>query len=208
MINNIGINLLNCINDKNDNISKNKFLLLLSEYKDILKKNENDIISAKILYNINFEQPRIELDNNYNTYYNKREELYNIWKDTNELNDLINLVNLSQPDYKLIPDIYTYTFNQKNKKPIIKKDKIEEEPVIKKNEIKKEPVIKKNEIKKEPVKKKNEIKKEPIKKKDEIKEEPVKKEKKCPEGKVLNPNTGRCIDKNSVLAKKLGLVKK
>ena len=169
LVSEVGFSLLNYIDNSDDLSAKATLLKLLNDHKDNKNKENDELIKATTLYNVKYEQPRNENNINYNIYYNQREELYNKWKESNELKDLIELVNLLPPDMKHVPDIYTYTFNIKtnfSKKP-------KEEPKAKPKE---EPKAKpKEEPKAKP------------------KEEPKAKE--CPEGKEINPVTGRCVNK-------------
>jgi len=225
LVSELGFSLLNYIDNSEDLAAKANLLKLLDDYKNNKNKENDELINAITLYNVKYEQPRNENNINYENYYSSREILYNKWKESNELKDLINLVNLLPPDIKYVPDIYTYTFNIKTN--FSTKPKKEEEPKAKKEEpkAKKEcpedkeinPVTgrcvnkcKENEIrdiktgkcikKEEPKAKKEEPKAkkaEPKNKKEEpkAKKEEPKDKKECPEGKEINPVTGRCVNK-------------
>ena len=191
------------IYSKNKDVFNNTNMLKL----DIIKKqiddyfkykvDENNIITQKKLkYEENYKNAR-ELNNyNYTAYLDKKNELHNIFKETKTLDSLYEYLKYKNTDYKNIPDIYTYEYINLEERKVIppissnvntnvcpsgkilnpKTKKCVKDPVDKVK-------TKVDKVKVDKVK----VDKKKVVVKDDVKE------KECPEGKILNPKTNRCI---------------
>ena len=191
------------IYSKNKDVFNNSNMLKL----DIIKKqiddyfkykvDENNIITQKKLkYEEKYKNAR-ELNNyNYTAYLDKKNELHNIFKETKTLDTLYEYLKYKNTDYKNIPDIYTYENINLEERTVIppinnvcQKGKIVN-PKTKK--CVKDPAdkVKADKVKVDKVDKKkvaDKVDKKKVADKDGMKE------KDCPEGKILNPKTNRCI---------------
>jgi hypothetical protein len=215
-------NILN-INIYDKNIySKNKDVFNSSNMLklDVINKQINDyfkykvdetniITQKKLKYEEKYKNAR-ELNNyNYTAYLNKKNELYNIFKEAKSLDSLYEYLKYKYADYKSIPDIYTYEQINLDEKvvshsnnnvttnvcplgkilnPITKKcvkdpSKVDK-PKVDKPKVDK-PKVDKPKVDKPKVDKPK-IDKPKVDKVDV-------KEKECPEGKILNKKTNRCI---------------
>ena len=210
---------INMYSKDNDQVKLNIIKKQIGDYFKY-KGDESNIITQKIIrYDEHYKKAR-EINNyEYELFLQKKEELYNIYKETKELSSLYEYLNYKYTNNKSVPDIYTYEHIRleedrpsgrkemngvkevngvKDAKGVNKEKVCPEGKVL--NPITKRcvkaPVAKKvkdvKEPKKEDVKEPKESKKEP--KKEDVKE-PKKavKVKECPEGKILNPVTNRCI---------------
>jgi len=149
-------------------------------------KNINDLIQSrkisleelasidmykKELYKTKYENPRNENNMKYSLYLKERQELVNKWNnDKNSQAKLLDILNYKRPVLEEIEDIYTYQnmdLNADKKTTLI--------------------------IKNEPVKPVKVEKTEEIVPENPLAQPKVTKVKECPEGKILNPVTGRCI---------------
>jgi hypothetical protein len=138
---------------------------------------------------------------NYELFLERKDELHQIFKETKTLASLYEYINYKNADYADIPDIYTYehiSFDERedqavDKVPQKKKDSPDKKPKKKKDSADKKPKKKKDSAEKKPKKKKDSAEKKPKKKKDSADKAAVVKVKECPEGKILNPITNRCI---------------
>ncbi len=204
------------IYSKNKDVFNNTNMLKL----DVIKKqideyfkykiDENNIITQKKLkYEENYKSAR-ELNNyNYTAYLDKKNELHNIFKETKTLDSLYEYLKYKNTDYKNIPDIYTYEYINLNERTVIppissnintnvcpsgkilnpKTKKCVKDPAdkVKVDKVKVDKVkVDKAKVDKVKVDKVKADKKKVVVK-DDIKE------KECPEGKILNPKTNRCI---------------
>jgi hypothetical protein len=179
-------------------------------------------------YDEMYKNPREKNNYEYELFLAKKEELYNIYKDTRTLAALYDYLNYKY-DTAIIPDIYTYAhINLKEREKVVKDDKAAnaanatkaakaanakvcpEGKILnpKTNRCIKDPSYKKpKEAKaaeaakaakadsKEPKADSKEPKEPKADAKDakEPKEPKAAKAKECPEGKILNPKTNRCI---------------
>jgi len=252
-------NILN-INMYDKTADSTKLNLIKKQISDYFKykSDEMDIIMRKKgVYDEKYKNVR-ELNNaTYELFLVKKEELYNIYRESKSLASLYDYLNYKYPlksgypDYKTVPEIYTYDHinleervvipsNKDNKCPpgkvlnpktkkcvkekavkpvddddvppkVPKEPKAPKEPKEKKPKVPsvpkvdkppkepKEPKEKKQKEPKEPKEKKQKepkVPKEPKEKKPKADKAPKdpKEPKKCPEGKVLNPVTNRCIN--------------
>ena len=119
-----------------------------------------------------FENERIKNNIEYDLYVKQRKELRNIWETTKTKGALYDMLKFPKPEMKEIPDIYSYSILQ------IKDTRT---PIVS------------NKPPAKPVKDKPT--KPPAKQAD-------KPPKECPEGKILNPKTGRCINDPQLKKKK------
>ena len=148
--------------------------LNIEKYNNIKKKNLSDINEKVIKYIEIYDNPRIQSENNYNEYVYNRNILYNIWKENPNKQNVYNLINFEKPELNDIPEIYTYTVIQDKREKKEKRD---------------------NDV----------IHKPKVPKPDESKvaKPKIPKKRVCPEGQVINPNTGRCVKINSKALKAL-----
>jgi hypothetical protein len=108
-MNNISFKLFDYIeNDTKEN--KSKLLLSIKEHKDNLKNKEDEIITAKEIFNATINQKRNQQQEAYKLYHYERMQLYNKWKKTKLYKDLLELVNYLPPEFEEIPDIFTYNY--------------------------------------------------------------------------------------------------
>ena len=191
------------IYSKNKDVFNNTNMLKLDVIKKQIddyfkyKVDENNIITQKKLkYEENYKNAR-ELNNyNYTAYLDKKNELHNIFKETKTLDSLYEYLKYKNTDYKNIPDIYTYEYINLEERKVIppissnvntnvcpsgkilnpKTKKCVKDPVDKVK-------VKVDKVKVDKVK----VDKVKVVVKDDVKE------KECPEGKILNPKTNRCI---------------
>jgi hypothetical protein len=124
-INDISNMIFNCIEDKHK-YSADKLKLLLHKYSDNLKKNIDDEHKKREIYLETIENPRNIQNNEYDRYLEEKNELYQIYLETNSKDSLYNYLNKSYIFKKTIPDVYTSSII-KIKKPKEKKLK-EEKP--------------------------------------------------------------------------------
>ena len=172
------------IYDKNaDNAKLNIIKKQISDYFKYKSDENNIVMLKKQKYDEDYRKAR-ELNNyNYELFRDKKNELHQIFKETKTLASLHDYLYYKNANYADIPDIYTYEHIRFEER----KEQVADLPSkIKKKEV----------VEKEP-KKKVVVEKEP-KKKEAVEKEPKKKEvivkvKECPEGKILNPKTNRCI---------------
>jgi len=162
--------------DNDKKTSKDKVILELEKFKKEQQDISDKEIENKTKYMVEYENPRIEQNALYESYYNEREDIYNEWKNKKTAQLLYDLVHIKQPVLKEIPDIYTYNYIKRKErsgdyiKPVIPKSEI-----IPKKKVVKEPkekVVKepKEKVVKEP---KEKVVKEKITKKKIVKDKPV-----------------------------------
>jgi len=166
------------------------------------KSDEYNVIEQKIMkYDELYKNPRGRNNYEYELFLGKKEELYNIYIEAGTLDALYEYLNCKY-DVSNVPDIYTYAHINLNERVKVVKDakaddgcpegkilnpktkRCVKDPSYKKPKAVKEPKADAKEPK-EP-KAANEDAKEP-------KEPKAPKVKECPEGKILNPKTNRCI---------------
>ena len=182
------------IYDKNaDNAKLNIIKKQISDYFKYKSDENNIVMLKKQKYDEDYRKAR-ELNNyNYELFRDKKNELHHIFKETKTLASLHDYLYYKNANYADIPDIYTYEhirFEERKEQVADLPSKMKKKEVVEKEPKKK--VV----VEKEP-KKKVVVEKEP-KKKEAVEKEPKKKEvivkvKECPEGKILNPKTNRCI---------------
>lgn len=105
-INNIGVLLINSIN-KNSPENKTKFLKEVKSYNTDKANEAAKIASDLNFYVTNYENKRDSTNSLYTEYIQRRFELYKKWIDSKKKVDLENLFKLKQPEFNIIPDIYT-----------------------------------------------------------------------------------------------------
>ena len=185
-------NILN-INIYDKNIySKNKDVFNSSNMLklDVIKKQIDDyfkykvdetniITQKKLKYEEKYKSARELNDYNYTAYLNKKNELYNIFKETKSLDSLYEYLKYKYADYKSIPDIYTYEQINLDEKVVSHSNNNVTTNVCPLGKIL-------NPITKKCVKDPSKVDKPKVDKVDV-------KEKECPEGKILNKKTNRCI---------------
>jgi hypothetical protein len=233
-------NILN-INMYDKTADSTKLNLIKKQISDYFKykSDEMDIIMRKKgIYDEKYKNVR-ELNNaTYELFLVKKEELYNIYRESKSLASLYDYLNYKYPDYKgypdykTVPEIYTYDHINLEERVVIPSNKDNKCPPGKVLNPKTKKCVKEKAVKpakpaddddvppkvpkapKEPKEKKPKVPKvdKPPKVPKEPKEPKVPKEKKqkvpkadkapkapkdpktCPEGKVLNPVTNRCIN--------------
>jgi hypothetical protein len=103
-------NILN-INMYDKTVETGKLNLIKKQISDYFKykSDENNIITQKMIkYEEEFKRPR-ELNNyEYELFLGKKEELYNIYRETKSLSSLYDYLNYKYENNKSIPEIYTY----------------------------------------------------------------------------------------------------
>jgi len=108
-MNDISIKLFDYIdNDSKEN--KSKLLSLIKTFKDDLKNKEDDMITAKEVFNATINNKRIQQEEIYRLYHFERMQLYNEWRKSKSYKDLLNLVNYLPPEFEYIPDIFTHNY--------------------------------------------------------------------------------------------------
>ena len=173
------------IYDKNaDNAKLNIIKKQISDYFKYKSDENNIVMLKKQKYEDDYKKAR-EINNyNYELFLERKDELYQIFKETKTLASLYDYINYKNEDYADIPDIYTYehiSFEERKEQAadvpskMKKKDVADKEPKKKKDVADKEPKKKKDSADKEPKKKKDSADKEPKKKKDAADKEPKKK---------------------------------
>jgi hypothetical protein len=193
------------IYDKNaDNGKMNIIKKQISDYFKYKSDQNNIIMLKKQKYNEDYKNAR-ELNNyNYELFLEEKRNLHNIFKQTKTLASLYEYLNYKNANYANIPDIYSYEYinfpehekREERKEQVTiapsKKGIVCPEGKIlnpKTNRCIKDPAAKKVKPVKKDSKKKDVVDKEPKKEADKA----IVKIKECPEGKILNPKTNRCI---------------
>jgi hypothetical protein len=196
------------IYDKNaDNGKMNIIKKQISDYFKYKSDQNNIIMLKKQKYNEDYKNAR-ELNNyNYELFLEEKRNLHNIFKQTKTLASLYEYLNYKNANYANIPDIYSYEYINfpEHEKREDRKDRKEQVTVApskkgivcpegkilnpKTNRCIKDPAAKKVKPVKKDSKKKDVVDKEPKKEADKA----IVKIKECPEGKILNPKTNRCI---------------
>jgi hypothetical protein len=205
-------NILN-INMYSKDIEPTKLNLIKKQIGDYYKykSDESNVISQKIMkYDELYKNPREKNNYEYELFLAKKEELYNIYKDTRTLAALYDYLYYKY-DTAIIPDIYTYAnINLKEREKVVKDDKAAKPANAANAKVCPEGKIlnpKTNRCVKDPSYKKPKEAKEAAKAdskepkaaeaakaaKADSKEPKAAKAKECPEGKILNPKTNRCI---------------
>jgi hypothetical protein len=184
------------------------------------KSDEYNVISQKIMkYDELYRNKRERNDYEYELYLGRKEELYNIYREAGTLDTLYEYLNCKY-EAPNVPEIYTYAhINLNEREKVVKAakdakaaDKCPEGKILnpKTKRCVKDPSYKKPKALKEPKvvpkEPKDEPKDEPKASKEAPNEEPNEpkapkapkepkepKVKECPEGKILNPKTNRCI---------------
>ena len=203
-----------------------KLNLIKKQIADYLKykSDENNVITQKIMkYDELYKNPRERNAYEYELFLEKKEELYNIYRDSKALGALYDYLNYkyessgsSEGGGSGVPDIYTYAhINLNERVKVVKEDNktnvCPEGKMLnpKTKRCVKDPSYKKpKEPKVEPPKEPKEPKEPPKEPKEPTepkepkepkvapappKEPKAPKVKECPEGKILNPKTNRCI---------------
>ena len=203
-----------------------KLNLIKKQIADYLKykSDENNVITQKIMkYDELYKNPRERNAYEYELFLEKKEELYNIYRDSKALGALYDYLNYKYENGGSesgsgVPDIYTYAhINLNERAKVVKEDnktnvcpegkmlnpktkRCVKDPSYKKPKEPKEPKVAPPKEPKEPPKEpKVAPPKEPkVAPPKEPKVAPPKepkapKVKECPEGKILNPKTNRCI---------------
>ena len=174
--------------DKTNNMIKKYF-----EHKLEIENVENEKYNK---YMSLFENERIKNNIEYDLYVKQRNELRNIWEISKTKGALHDMLKFPKPEMKEIPDIYSYSILQiKDTRTPIISNKPPAKPVKDKpNKPPAKPV--KDKPNKPPAKP---VKDKPNKPPAKQAEKPPKE---CPEGKILNPKTGRCINDPQLKKKK------
>jgi len=162
---------INMYSKDNDQGKLNVIKKQISDYFKY-KGEQSNIITQKITkYDEQYKKVR-EINNyEYELFLEKKEDLYNIYKETKDLSSLYEYLNYKYTNYKSVPDIYTY-----------ENIRLEDERAKGLKEAKDANGA------------------------NIVKDAKGVKEKVCPEGKVLNPITKRCV--KAPVAKKTKDVKK
>lgn len=137
------------------------------------KGDESNVVSQKIAkYDEQFKKVRERNDYEYDLFLEKKDELRSIFKETKTLSSLYDYLNYKYTnDHQSIPDVYTYEYFDLNDRIVVPKA-----PKAPKKDDKapKAPAVPKAKTPKTP--------------------KATKELKDCPEGKVRNPITKRCIN--------------
>jgi len=115
LINNLGLLLINTINN-NTPTNKNKLFIGITNYKKDLQKKQDFIKKQKDNYINNYEQKRNEDKINYDEYLHNRNLLFNKWKKTKNPIDLQTLLSYKLPELYNVDNIYTYDIKKSNLK--------------------------------------------------------------------------------------------
>ena len=214
IIRNLGIALSGHV-ENSTKVPADKILKLINDWNVHKQQIDEAIDKQRNMYTALYENPRLENAMKYNTYLADRAEVYNVWKKNGDKESLLELVKFSKPSFQDVSEIYTYTAinpYQPDRKPKEEQSKTKTTKIQKptKTVVKKEcpegkiynpttgrcitdPSLKKAKVAKDV----KEVKKEEPEVNKEIKEakpkKPTKEKKECPEGKIYNPATGRCI---------------
>ena len=163
-INHISDMIFNII-ENNDQYSIDKLNYLIDKYRQSYIEHEKNINDNLIKYSELYESKRIIQNDSYIQYVNERKGYYDLWCKEKKLTDLHKMLNMSF-DFKIIPEIYSYkNFDIGNNKN--NKENIKDKEDLQENK---------------------ELQKE---NKDNYKK--IMKKRDCPDGKILNPKTGRCV---------------
>ena len=183
----------------------------ISDYFKYKDNEKNIILQKKLKYDEDYKFAREINNNNYNLFLEKKADLYHIFKETKTLATLYDYLEYKYTDAKKVPDIYTYEYINLNERDVIHPSSVVNANVCPTGKIvnKKTKKCVKDPADKDKVKKvvdkdkvKKVVDKDKVKKvvdKDKVKKvvdkDKVKKvvDKECPEGKILNPITNRCI---------------
>jgi hypothetical protein len=131
---------------------------------------ESNVVSQKIAkYDEQFKKVRERNDYEYDLFLEKKDELRSIFKETKTLSSLYDYLNYKYTnDHQSIPDIYTYEYFDLNDRIVVPKEQKAPKKDDKETKAPKTPAVPKAKAPKE--------------------------QKECPEGKVRNPITKRCIN--------------
>jgi hypothetical protein len=142
------------------------------------KGDESNVVSQKIAkYDEQFKKVRERNDYEYDLFLEKKDELRSIFKETKTLSSLYDYLNYKYTnDHQSIPDIYTYEYFDLNDRIVVPKAQKAKAPKKDDKETKvpkapKTPAVPKAKAAKA-----------------------AKELKDCPEGKVRNPITKRCVN--------------
>jgi hypothetical protein len=182
----------------------------IGEYNKYMS-DEYNVISQKIMkYDELYRNKRERNNYEYELFLGKKEELYNIYREAGTLDALYEYLNCKY-EAPNVPEIYTHAhINLNEREKVAKDDKKDAKAADKCPEGKilnpktkrcvKDPSYKKPKALKEPKEPKVVPKDEPKEPKEPKvapkappKEPKEPKVKECPEGKILNPKTNRCI---------------
>lgn len=105
-LNGFGLLLLDCVN-KNNAENKKMFMKNINEYKDKKENLHNQYLEDISYYISNYENKRVENQNLYDEYLNKRFFLYKQWMDNKTIGNLQKLLAFPRPELTEIPEIYT-----------------------------------------------------------------------------------------------------
>jgi hypothetical protein len=103
-------NILN-INMYDKTADSTKLNLIKKQIKDYFKykSDEMDIVmQKKTKYNDKYKNVRDLNDAAYESFLEKKGELYNIYRESKTLASLYDYLQFKYPEYKGVPDIYTY----------------------------------------------------------------------------------------------------
>uniref|UniRef100_A0A6C0LMT0 Uncharacterized protein n=1 Tax=viral metagenome TaxID=1070528 RepID=A0A6C0LMT0_9ZZZZ len=145
------------------------------------KGDESNVVSQKIAkYDEQFKKVRERNEYEYDLFLEKKDELRSIFKETKTLSSLYDYLNYKYTnDHQSIPDIYTYEYFDLNDRIVVPKASKAKEP---KKDDKETKVPKVPKAPKAPAVPKAKAAKATKELKD------------CPEGKVRNPITKRCVN--------------
>ena len=137
------------------------------------KGDESNVVSQKIAkYDEQFKKVRERNDYEYDLFLEKKDELRSIFKETKTLSSLYDYLNYKYTnDHQSIPDIYTYEYFDLNDRIVVPKAPKKDG---KETKAPKAPAVPKA------------AKAKAAKATKELKD--------CPEGKVRNPITKRCVN--------------
>jgi hypothetical protein len=104
--NKFGLSLLDCVNNNNGE-NKKIFMKNINEYRDKKEELHNQYLEDISYYISNYENKRIENQNLYQDYLNRRFLLYKQWKDNKTIGNLQQLISFPRPELNEVPEIYT-----------------------------------------------------------------------------------------------------
>ena len=167
----------------------------INEYFKYKDNEKNIILQKKLKYDEDYKFAREINNNNYNLFLEKKGELYNIFKSTKTQATLYDYLEYKYTDAKEVPDIYTYEYINLNERAIIPSVNVCPSGKILNKKTKKcvkDPLDKEKKVVDKDKEKKVVDKDKEKKIVDKDKEKKVV-DKECPEGKILNKKTNRCI---------------
>jgi hypothetical protein len=161
------------------------------------KGDDSNVVSQKIAkYDEQFKKVRERNDYEYDLFLEKKDELRSIFKETKTLSSLYDYLNYKYTnDHQSIPDIYTYEYFDLNDRIVVPKAPKKDDKAPKVPKAPKAPAVPKAKAAKATKKDDKETKAPKAPAVPKVPKAKATKElKDCPEGKVRNPITKRCVN--------------